>query len=95
MPSPLPFEADIHALEVRLGRLEQGGENSADGTPADVRHLRTELASMLRKKYASLTPWETVLVSRHPDRPQRPAWLSLRRPGRRESARLPGCREGR
>ena len=70
MPSPLPFEADIHALEVRLRRLEQGGENSADGTPADVRHLRTELASMLRKKYASLTPWETVLVSRHPDRPQ-------------------------
>jgi acetyl-CoA carboxylase carboxyl transferase subunit alpha len=32
--------------------------------------MRRELTALLRERYANLNAWETVLVSRHPDRPQ-------------------------
>jgi acetyl-CoA carboxylase carboxyl transferase subunit alpha len=69
MPSPLPFENEIHALEEVLGRLEQTAGGSAD-VADEVKRIRRELTALLRKKYSNLTPWETVLVSRHPERPQ-------------------------
>ena len=69
MPSPLPFETEIHALEELLIKLEQSAGSSAD-VADEVRRIRRELTALLRKKYSNLTPWETVLVSRHPERPQ-------------------------
>jgi acetyl-CoA carboxylase carboxyl transferase subunit alpha len=69
MPSPLPFETEIHALEELLQKLEQTTGASAD-VAEEVRRIRRELTALLRKKYSNLTPWETVLVSRHPERPQ-------------------------
>jgi acetyl-CoA carboxylase carboxyl transferase subunit alpha len=69
MPSPLPFETDIHALEGTLARLEQTTGSSAD-VADEAKRARRELTSLLRKKYSNLTPWETVLVARHPERPQ-------------------------
>jgi acetyl-CoA carboxylase carboxyl transferase subunit alpha len=76
MPAPLPFEADIQALEDLLTRLERGPAASADVSD-EVRRLRRELTALLRKKYASLSPWETVLVSRHPERPQTMDYVSM------------------
>lgn len=69
MPAPLPFETEIHELEKLLTRLEQTAGVSAD-VADEVKRIRRELTALLRKKYSSLTPWETVLVSRHPERPQ-------------------------
>jgi acetyl-CoA carboxylase carboxyl transferase subunit alpha len=69
MPSPLPFETEIHRLEETLAVLEQRVGESAD-IADEVRRIRRELTGLLRKTYASLTPWEIVLVSRHPERPQ-------------------------
>jgi len=65
MPSPLPFETEIHALEELLRKLEQSPD-----TADEVRRIRRELTALLKKKYSALSPWETVLVSRHPERPQ-------------------------
>jgi acetyl-CoA carboxylase carboxyl transferase subunit alpha len=67
--SPLPFETEIHALEARLARLEADAGTSADA-PDETKRVRRELTTLLRKTYASLSPWQTVLVSRHPERPQ-------------------------
>ena len=72
MPSPLPFETEIHAAEEALARLEQSAD-MAD----EVKRMRRELTAMLKKKYSSLTPWETVLVSRHPERPQTMDFVEL------------------
>src|SRR5215208_3130826 len=69
MPSPLPFETEIHAREELLTKLEQTAGTSAD-VAEEVRRIRRELTALLRKKYSNLSPWETVLVSRHPERPQ-------------------------
>ena len=66
--SPLPFEADIHALEDTLAKLEATADGLDHGD--EVRQIRRELISLKKKRYANLSAWETVLVSRHPDRPQ-------------------------
>jgi acetyl-CoA carboxylase carboxyl transferase subunit alpha len=69
MPAPLPFETEIHALEEILARLE-GGVGGGVDVADEVKRIRRELSALLRKTYSSLTPWQTVLVSRHPERPQ-------------------------
>jgi acetyl-CoA carboxylase carboxyl transferase subunit alpha len=66
MGPPLPFEGDIHELEQELARAEAAG----DGAAERVRQLRRDLTAAKRAKYANLSAWETVLVSRHPNRPQ-------------------------
>jgi acetyl-CoA carboxylase carboxyl transferase subunit alpha len=65
MPSPLPFETEIHEAERSIANLEQSPD-AAD----QVKRMRRELGVLLKKKYSALSPWETVLVSRHPERPQ-------------------------
>jgi len=69
MPAPLPFETEIHAMEELLTRLEQGAGSPADASD-EIKRIRKELTALLRKTYSTLTPWQTVLVSRHPERPQ-------------------------
>jgi acetyl-CoA carboxylase carboxyl transferase subunit alpha len=66
MVSPLPFEQDIHELEQELARLEATPETD----PEAVRQLRRKVAALLKARYETLSPWETVLVARHPNRPQ-------------------------
>lgn len=65
IPTPLPFETDIHEMELSLAKLE---ETSGDGDA--IRRMRYELNDLKKQRYANLSPWETVLVSRHPSRPQ-------------------------
>lgn len=68
VPDPLPFEQEIHILETELARIEAGPET---GSTADaLRKLRREVTSLKKEKYLNLTAWETVLVSRHRNRPQ-------------------------
>ena len=64
----LPFEKDIQELESVLARLEAA--DAPGDTSEEVRRIRRELTSLIRKVYTNLTSWETVLVSRHPERPQ-------------------------
>ena len=75
--APLPFEDDIHELELELARREaQDGDTTAPGP--ETRQLRRDLVAKLRAKYAALTPWETVLVSRHTSRPQTADYIATR-----------------
>src|SRR5438874_10531668 len=71
MPPPrrLPFEKDIYALEDALAELEgKPGATAADRD--EIRRVRRELTTLKRKKYANLTAWETVELSRVQGRPQ-------------------------
>jgi acetyl-CoA carboxylase carboxyl transferase subunit alpha len=65
---PLPFEQDIHELEQALARLEAAPD--APGAAESTRRMRRELTNLKKERYAKLSAWETVLVSRHKDRPQ-------------------------
>jgi acetyl-CoA carboxylase carboxyl transferase subunit alpha len=68
IPAPLPFEDDIHELELQLAKLE--AEPDLPGSAEALRKLRRTLATLKRERYDNLKPWETVLVARHKDRPQ-------------------------
>ena len=68
VPKPLPFEQDIHELEMLLARLEDAPD--APGAADSIRRMRREVANLKRERYANLSAWETVLVARHEDRPQ-------------------------
>lgn len=73
---PLPFEQDIHDLEVELARLE-GSPDDAPGAAERIRELRRRLIAVKRERYADLQPWETVLVARHRQRPQLLDYIAL------------------
>ena len=66
----LPFERKINPLQKQIGELEAAQVESGRDYSAEIRRLRAEYVSLLRKTYESLTPWETVQVARHPNRPQ-------------------------
>jgi acetyl-CoA carboxylase carboxyl transferase subunit alpha len=68
IPDPLPFEQDIHDLELQLARLEESADEP--GAAEAIRKTRRQLNGLKRERYSNLKPWETVLVSRHKDRPQ-------------------------
>ncbi len=80
----LPFEAPIYDLETRLAEMEATYAHSRErtGSPASeaaeqIRGMRKELVNLKRTIFASLEPWQTVQVSRHPNRPQSRDYLEL------------------
>jgi len=76
IPEPLPFESDIHDLEESLARIES--TSASDPAAAEtLRQMRRDLAALKKKKYANLSEWETVLVSRHRDRPQTMDYVAM------------------
>lgn len=77
MPAPLPFETEIHAIEETLARLERVSAEGALDVGDEVRRMRRELSALLKKTYANLSPWQTVLVSRHQERPQTMDYVDL------------------
>lgn len=79
MPSPndyLPFEKEIRAMEELLAQLESKGDGQG-GSTDEIRRMRRELTNLIRKVFSNLSAWETVLVSRHPKRPQTLDYLGM------------------
>ena len=74
--SRLTFERPLLELESRIAAAEPAAATDF-AVLEEVRQLRRELADLKRKIYANLTPWETVQVARHPDRPMTSDYLNL------------------
>jgi acetyl-CoA carboxylase carboxyl transferase subunit alpha len=72
----LPFETEIADLEEVLSRLEASQAPGPDHGE-EVRRIRRELVNLTRRIYGNLSPWQTVLVSRHPERPQTLDYIDL------------------
>jgi acetyl-CoA carboxylase carboxyl transferase subunit alpha len=72
MQDGLEFEKEIEEMEQLLAKLE-GNASSTD----EVRRIRRELANLKRKIYSNLTPWQTVKVARHKNRPQTLDYIDL------------------
>ena len=65
----LEFEKPLAKLESQIHELEAlQAEKQVDYTK-ELRHLRSNYTSMVRKTYENLSAWETVQVARHPQRP--------------------------
>jgi acetyl-CoA carboxylase carboxyl transferase subunit alpha len=72
----LPFEKEIQELEAVLAKMESRAEEQG-GTLEEIRRIRRELTNLIRKIYNNLTAWDTVLVSRHQERPQTVDYIDL------------------
>ena len=66
----LEFERPLLLLERQISDLEANPDQGGVDIEADVRKLRANHTSMLKKIYAKLGAWNTVKVARHPARPQ-------------------------
>jgi acetyl-CoA carboxylase carboxyl transferase subunit alpha len=75
-PQRLPFEREIYEMEDLLAKLEAGVDGRT-GSSDEIRRIRRELIALKKKKYSNLTPWETVQVARHIDRPQTCDYIDL------------------
>jgi acetyl-CoA carboxylase carboxyl transferase subunit alpha len=80
----LPFEAPIYELEARLAEMEalyaesKSRPDSASAQTAEgLRRMRRELVNLKRTVFANLEPWQSIQVSRHPNRPQSRDYLEL------------------
>jgi acetyl-CoA carboxylase carboxyl transferase subunit alpha len=65
----LAFEKPLSKLEEQIQELEALQESKGIDYSKELRQLRSNYTSMLRKTYDNLSAWETVLVARHPQRP--------------------------
>ena len=65
----LEFEKPIARLEAQIHELEATESQNRVDYSKELRQLRTNYTSLLRKTYENLSAWETVQVARHPQRP--------------------------
>jgi acetyl-CoA carboxylase carboxyl transferase subunit alpha len=74
--SSWPFEKEINEMEELLAKLESKTDGPISASD-EVRRIKKELTKLTQKVYSNLTAWETVLVSRHPNRPQTVDYINL------------------
>ena len=72
----LPLERPIYDLEDKLAALEAVADKSPDAQE-NLRQLRRELIELKKKVFSQLSPWESVEVARHQDRPMTTDYLAL------------------
>ncbi|HEX8324527.1 MAG TPA: acetyl-CoA carboxylase carboxyltransferase subunit alpha [Tepidisphaeraceae bacterium] len=66
----LAFEQPLAKLEQQISELEMLQASKQLDYTAELRQLRDNYTSLLKKTYDNLSAWETVQVARHPQRPQ-------------------------
>ena len=72
----LEFEGPLIELEARVAELD-AQDDAVEGVVERRRELRRELTELRKTIYSNLTPWETVRVARHPDRPMTTDYINL------------------
>jgi acetyl-CoA carboxylase carboxyl transferase subunit alpha len=72
----LAFEQPIADLADQIERLEKNSTETVESAE-QLRGLKRELIEATRSIYGELSPWNTVQVARHKDRPHTTDYLSL------------------
>jgi len=65
----LEFEKDIEALDLQMSELKTLNKSKGISFSPEIKKLQKLKFATLKKTYKNLTPWETVQVSKHPQRP--------------------------
>lgn len=72
----LDFEKPIADLAEQIDTFASSTEDSAESVE-QLREMKKQLTEKTRELYSDLTPWETVQVARHKDRPHTTDYLTL------------------
>jgi len=65
----LPFEKPLLELQNKIDELRRFSEDQEVEVPQDLTRLETELLDTRKEIYSALSPWQKVMVARHPNRP--------------------------
>ena len=65
----LDFEAPLIEVETRIAELTRLNESPDVKFDSELAELAGKRDALRKKVYAKLTPWQTVQVARHPERP--------------------------
>lgn len=68
----LDFEKQIEELQIKIDDLtamQEKDEGKKINLTEEIALLQSKTEELLKKTYAELTPWQTSLVARHPQRP--------------------------
>lgn len=76
-PVYLPFEDQIAKLDRQIEELRKQDNSLQGPNGPQIRQLQKEQTQLLKDIYANLSAWQTVQVSRHPQRPLLSDYLSL------------------
>jgi len=65
----LEFEQPLAELENKIEQLRYVQADSAVDISDEISRLQQKNQTLAKEIYAKLTPWQTALVARHPQRP--------------------------
>jgi acetyl-CoA carboxylase carboxyl transferase subunit alpha len=71
----LEFERPVVELERKIDELRQFAQGRGE-LEREIKTLESRVEDLQREIFAELSPWQTVLVSRHPGRPYTPDYVS-------------------
>jgi len=74
--SYLPFESTLKQIQAEID-LASSVKDGSSQQQETIRQLRQQWVEAARELYSNLTPWQTVQVARHKDRPHTVDYLSL------------------
>jgi acetyl-CoA carboxylase carboxyl transferase subunit alpha len=69
----LPFESEVAEIAEKINELK---ENKSLNGP-EIRKLQKQQAELISEIYSNLSPWQTIQVARHPQRPLLGDYLSM------------------
>lgn len=72
----LPFESTLKTIQAEIDAATAAEDGSSE-QQEKIRQLRQQWVDTARDLYNNLTPWQTVQVARHKDRPHTVDYLSL------------------
>jgi len=67
--TPLEFERPLRELDKKIEELKGWTREQKVDLQDQIRELENKLAQEKHEVYGNLTPWERVLIARHPQRP--------------------------
>jgi acetyl-CoA carboxylase carboxyl transferase subunit alpha len=68
-PYALPFEKPIIELEKKLNELQSFSQTQNIDVSLEIDRMQKKISETRRQIYQNLTPWQQVMVARHPLRP--------------------------
>ncbi|WP_027717848.1 acetyl-CoA carboxylase carboxyltransferase subunit alpha [Desulfovirgula thermocuniculi] len=71
------FEQPILELEERIAALESFAREKEIDLSQEINHLKARAEELKKKIYSQLSPWQKLLIARHPARPNLRDYVSL------------------
>ena len=73
--APLPFESPVTEIDRQIQAIRK--REDADAYQGELEELEKTRDNILKKLYENLTPWQTVQVARHQNRPQTTDYIRM------------------